>query len=172
MIEKTEEPRIRLFIEFYFHYRLPNWFDRWDPDDNVPISFVEDVTFLNQVGEERLGELSYKMLDVVTQWFPITQVSYPEPFTVMDTQTITMTPRVELVYSRQAEAQFAVSKISTQVYHDVFLPRAWDGEMEHTAGSERDFMGGQIEKKFDQAAGNIAGALEQLAVIAEQEQTN
>lgn len=42
--------------------------------------------------------------------------------------------------------------------------------MDHTYGSERDFMLDQIENKFDQAAINIAGALKQLAVVAEQEQ--
>jgi hypothetical protein len=171
VIEKTEEPRIRLRLDFYFDYHLPNWFDRWDPDDNVPVSFVDEVTFLNRLGEERLGEISYKMLDVVSQWFPIKQVPYPDStFETVDTQTITMTPRIELAYSRQIEAQFAVNKISTQVYHDIFLPRAWDGEMDHTAGSERNFMVNQFENKFDQVAGNIAGVLEQLAVIAEQEQ--
>lgn len=172
MREKTEEPRIKVSINFYFQYNVPNWFERWEADDTaVPVAFAEDVTFLNQLGEEHLGHLAHKMLDIVSQWFPLTQVPYPDsPFNAMDTRIMAMTPRVELVYSRQAEAPLAVSKISTQAYHDVFLPRAWDGEMDHTYPSEKDFTIDQIKGKFDEVAGNIAGALEQLAVVAEQEQ--
>lgn len=173
VIEKTEEPRIRVLIEFYLHYNVPTWFDRWNSNEDVPVAFVDEVTFLNRLGEKRLGQLSSKVFDIVSQWFPLVQLPYPDsPFNAMDTRTMTMSPRVELVYSRQAEAPFAVSKISTQAYHDIFLPRAWDGEMDHSYSSEQDFMLTQFEEKFNQVAGNIAGALEQLAAVAEQEQKN
>jgi hypothetical protein len=81
-----------------------------------------------------------------------------------------MPPRLELVYSRQAEAPFAVNKISTQAYHDIILPRAWDSKMDLNYPSERDFMLDQFRTRFDEVAGNIAGAMEQLAIVAEQEQ--
>lgn len=173
VMAQTEEPRIRLSIDFYFQYNIPLRFERWDRAGNeaVPVAFAEEVTFLSQVGEKRLADLAGKMLDLVSEWFPLTQVPYPDsPFDAVDTQTITMTPRVELVYTRQAEAPFAVGKISTQAYHDVFLPRAWDGEMDYNYPSERDFVLAQFEAKFDEVAANIAGALEQLALVAEQEQ--
>jgi transcriptional regulator with XRE-family HTH domain len=69
-----------------------------------------------------------------------------------------------------AEAPFAVNKISTQAYHDIILPRAWDSKMDLNYPSERDFMLDQFRTRFDEVAGNIAGAMEQLAIVAEQEQ--
>ncbi len=173
MLAKTEEPNLRVLIDFYFQYNIPLRFERWDvaDDDVVPVAFAEEVTFLSHIGEKRLAELSDKMLDHVSQWFPLTQIPYPDsPFGAVDTRTITMTPRLELVYSRQAEAPFAVNKISTQAYHDIILPRAWDSKMDLNYPSERDFMLDQFRTRFDEVAGNIAGAMEQLAIVAEQEQ--
>jgi len=173
ILAKTEEPSLRVLIDFYFQYNIPLRFERWDGADGdaVPVAFAEEVTFLRQIGEKHLAELSARMLDLVSQWFPLTQVPYPDsPFGAVDTQTITMTPRLELVYSRQAEAPFAVSKISAQAYHDIILPRAWDSEMDLSYPSGREFMLDQFKARFDEVAGNIAGAMEQLAIVAEQEQ--